>query len=161
MKKIINPFVHVPDYKCFGCSPDNPFGLKMKFHEDGDHIICLWTPEHHFNGYLGVLHGGIQSTLMDEIASWLVLIKLKTSGVTQKMEINFKKPALSNKGAFTLKASLVSVKKRLAEIDVELLDGNKMVCSTAKVHYFVYPEKIAREKLWFPGYEAFFEKEEQ
>lgn len=159
MKKIINPFVKIPGYKCFGCSPDNPFGLKMEFYEDGDHVVSTWEPEHHFSGYLDVLHGGIQSTLMDEIASWLVFVKLKTAGVTQKMEIIYKKPALTSKGTFSLKATLNNYKNRIAEVDVALSDGNKQICSTAKVYYFVYPEKIAKERLWFPGYEAFFEKE--
>lgn len=158
MKKIINPFVKIPGYKCFGCSPDNPFGLKMEFFEQDDHVISTWIPEAHFSGYLDVLHGGVQSTLMDEIASWLVFVKLKTAGVTQKMEISYLKPALTSTGKFELKATLNNVNKRVAEVDVELADGNGQICATAKVYYFIYPEKIAKERLWFPGYDAFFEK---
>jgi acyl-coenzyme A thioesterase PaaI-like protein len=160
LKKILNPFVKIPGYKCFGCSPDNPFGLHMEFFEEGDTVISTWSPEHHFSGYIDVLHGGIQSTLMDEIASWLVFVKLKTAGVTQRMEIVYKKPALTSKGSFHLKATLNNLNKRIAEVDVELYDGEKIVCATAKVYYFIYPEKIAKERLWFPGHDAFFEKEE-
>lgn len=160
MKKILNPFVKIPGYECFGCSPDNPFGLQMKFHEEGDFVICTWKPHPHFTGYMDILHGGIQSTLVDEIASWVVFVKLKSGGVTQKIEINYKKPVHINKGNIHLKASLNNVNKRIAEVDVDLCDGENTVCATAKVHYFVYPEKIAREHLWFPGYEAFFEEKQ-
>ena len=38
MKKIINPYVSLPGYNCFGCAPHNPFGVKMEFFEDGDDI---------------------------------------------------------------------------------------------------------------------------
>ena len=34
MKKIINPWRNQEGYNCFGCSPDNPIGLHMEFHED-------------------------------------------------------------------------------------------------------------------------------
>ena len=42
MKKIINPFVHLDGYNCFGCAPGNPLGVKMEFFEDGDDIVSLW-----------------------------------------------------------------------------------------------------------------------
>ena len=31
MKKIINPWRNHEGYNCFGCSPDNPIGLHVKF----------------------------------------------------------------------------------------------------------------------------------
>ena len=39
MKKIINPWSGNPKYNCFGCSPNNPFGLHMEFYEDGDYLV--------------------------------------------------------------------------------------------------------------------------
>ena len=39
-----------------------------------------------FAGFHDILHGGIQATMMDEIASWVVLVKLDTSGVTYPLE---------------------------------------------------------------------------
>ena len=92
MKKISNPFEKSENYNCFGCSQNNKFGLQMKFFEDEDEIVTFWQPQNRFQGYNFVLHGGIQATLMDEIASWVVFIKLKTAGVTSKMEIRYKKP---------------------------------------------------------------------
>ena len=39
MKKIINPWKGLKGYYCFGCSPENPMGVKMEFYEDGDEIV--------------------------------------------------------------------------------------------------------------------------
>ena len=79
MKKIKNPYAGLEEqgYNCFACCPDNPFGLKMEFYEDGDDIVCLWDAHPNFQGWLNTLHGGIQSTLMDEIGGWLINRKLQ------------------------------------------------------------------------------------
>ncbi len=44
MKKILNPYTKFDGYNCFGCSPKNEHGLKMKFFEDGDCVISNWEP---------------------------------------------------------------------------------------------------------------------
>ena len=111
MKKIKNPFNKIPDYNCFGCSPNNQLGLKMEFFEDGEEIVSFWKPVKHFNGYINVLHGGIQSSLIDEIAYWTVLIKLKTSGVTARLDVRLKKPLYMDKGKIMLRSKLVEVLK--------------------------------------------------
>ena len=61
MRKIKNPYVGNSEYDCFGCSPDNPLGLHMEFFEDGDDVVSYWHPQEHFQGWTGVMHGGILS----------------------------------------------------------------------------------------------------
>lgn len=82
MKKIINPFIHLDGYNCFGCAPQNPLGLKLTFYEDGDDIVATWQPRPEFQGWLNTLHGGVQATLIDEICGWVIMRKLQTTGVT-------------------------------------------------------------------------------
>ena len=72
MKKIKNPWLSKPGYDCFGCCPENPQGVAMVVFEDGDEIICFWKPQSHYQGWINTLHGGIQATLIDECASWVV-----------------------------------------------------------------------------------------
>ncbi|GAB1405754.1 MAG: PaaI family thioesterase [Lentimicrobiaceae bacterium] len=156
MKRMLNnPFTSLEGYQCFGCAPDNPYGLKMQFVELPDGVMATWQPESHFEGWKNVLHGGIQATLMDEIASWLVFVKLHTSGVTSKMEVKLKKPVHINAGKITLKASLRAMQKNVAIIDTSITDSNATECATGVMHYFTYPEEVAREKLWFPGRDKF------
>ena len=91
MKKIINPWKGLDGYMCFGCAPENPQGLHMEFYEDGEDIVAFWEPESHYQGWLETLHGGIQTTMMDELAGWVVLRKLQTSGVTSRLDARFLK----------------------------------------------------------------------
>ncbi|HYX09137.1 MAG TPA: PaaI family thioesterase [Bacteroidales bacterium] len=157
MRKINNPFAGRPSYNCFGCSPDNPHGLHLEFFEDGEEVVCNWTPEDNLQGYDKVLHGGIQSTLMDEIASWTVYVKAKTAGVTARMEVKFRKPVFVDAGPLTVRGKIISQNKRIVTIYTRLFDANGICCAEGKVDYFVMPPDQAKEKLNYPGYERFFE----
>lgn len=157
MKKINNPFAELSDHKCFCCSPHNPIGLKLEFwfDETNQTIETRWNPLEFLQGYPNVLHGGIQSTLMDEVASWAVYVLVETGGVTSKLEVKFLKPVLISNGEITVKASLISKEKRFANFKTELFDGNNELCSEAMVQYFIYPQELAIKKLNYPGIKAF------
>ena len=158
MRKITNPFAEMAskgEYNCFGCSPGNDIGLHLEFWEDGEEVLAKWTPNKRYEGWMGVLHGGIQATLLDEIAAWVVFIKLKTSGVTSEMNINYHKPLYHSKGEISVRGKLIEIEKRLAKLKCTLFDGQNETCATATVTYFCFPEKIARAKYNYPGAEAF------
>jgi uncharacterized protein (TIGR00369 family) len=158
MKKIRNPFVAKEGYNCFGCSPDNKLGLNLTFSEDGDFIVSKWLPKSQFQGWQNVLHGGIQATLLDEIASWLVFIKLNTSGVTSRMDIKLKKPVYTDQGELILKAKLMEMNRNIAVIETWLYNPAMELCTYGLMHYYTFKEEIAREKLWYPGSDAFYEE---
>ena len=91
-RKIINPFAGRSGYNCFGCSPDNKLGLQLSFLNEGEYIVARWLPQPQFQGYHNLLHGGIQATLLDEIASWYVYARLHTAGVTSRLAVRYRKP---------------------------------------------------------------------
>ncbi len=155
MKKINNPFVRQAGYNCFGCSPDNPIGLKLNFETDGEFVVAEWQPEPQFQGWNNTLHGGIQATLLDELASWLVFVILDTSGVTSKMEVKLRKPVTTNQGTLFLKGKLREMKRNIAVIDTWLYNHEMILCTEAVMYYYTFPEDLAREKYWYPGNEAF------
>lgn len=155
MIKLKNPYADYPEYNCFGCSPNNPSGLHMEFFKDGDEVICRWDPCEHFQGFHGILHGGIQATMMDEIASWVVFIMLDTAGVTYQLNTRFRKPVQIAKGGITVRATLVSQQKRIAEIEVRLYDGEGVLCAESQANYFVFPRDHAIKEMRYPGREAF------
>lgn len=159
MKKIKNPFAGQEGYNCFGCSPDNHHGLKLEFwfNEEEKFVEAKWNPQEFLQGYTGVLHGGIQATVMDEIASWAIYVLLETAGVTSKMEIQYLKPVLIACGPITVISSFINKEKRLANMKVDLFDGNIQICTTANVQYFIYPQEIAIKKLNYPGLRAFID----
>jgi uncharacterized protein (TIGR00369 family) len=156
MKALSNPWTKISGYNCYGCSPDNPFGLRMKFCEEEEFLICEWEPESQHQGYHNVLHGGIQATLMDEIASWTVFVKADKGGVTSKVEIKYRKPVYINKGIIKLRARILEVNKRIARVYVELADNENRLCSEAWFDYFIVASGKSEDGLIFPGKEAFY-----
>lgn len=149
MEKIINPFLHLEGYNCFGCAPENPSGVRMEFYEDGEEIVSRWQPRSEFQGWINTLHGGIQSVLLDEICGWVVMRKLQTAGVTSKMETRFLRPVRTDGGALTLRARLKEMRRNVAIIEAELRDEDGQTCSQCTCTYFTYLQETAREKLHF------------
>ena len=72
MRAIINPWVgNTNGYNCFGCCPDNPRGVHMRFYWDGEQVVSVWRANPNFVSWIDTLHGGIQATLLDEICGWV------------------------------------------------------------------------------------------
>lgn len=55
---------------CFACGLENPVGLKLRFFQiTDDEVRADFLPPEHFEGYPGVLHGGIAASMLDEAAA--------------------------------------------------------------------------------------------
>jgi acyl-coenzyme A thioesterase PaaI-like protein len=156
MRKIHNAYADIAEYHCFGCSPTNPIGLKLNFWEEGEWVYAKWMPERWYEGYLNMLHGGIQATLLDEIADWVLIAKLATSGVTKNLNITYLKPVFVNQGEITIRAKLLDHNGSCAITYAELLDVEGTIRSHAEIEYFVFPQEVAKKKYNFPEPEAFF-----
>lgn len=52
---------------CFVCGLENPFGLHLRFYTTtpGEVVVEYTVPEH-YQGYPGVVHGGIVAAMLDE-----------------------------------------------------------------------------------------------
>ncbi|MDR1675836.1 MAG: PaaI family thioesterase [Tannerella sp.] len=151
MKKIINPWQGVEGYLCFACSPANPSGLHMEFYEDGDDIVSFWQPTDRQQGWLNTLHGGIQSTLMDELAAWVIVRKLQTTGVTSKMEIKFLKSISTRDARLTVHGRIRDKKRNAVFVETEIYDAAGELCTRAEIIYFVTTPERAREAFHFEG----------
>ena len=154
MKKVHNPF---PPEKnpCFGCSLANKHGLNLEFYVDGDELVSFWEPQPEYQGFINILHGGIQATIMDEIASWTIYVKAETAGVTSEMKVKYHKPIFMNKGKITIRSKIIKQEKRFITLETKMIDIDGKLCSEAEIKYFTYPNEIARRKLFYPGIEKF------
>lgn len=56
-----------PNSSCFACGSDNPRGLQLLFERgSGGEMTADWTPDSSLEGFEGIVHGGIVSTVLDE-----------------------------------------------------------------------------------------------
>lgn len=154
MKKIINPWIGIEGYYCFGCAPENPAGVKMEFYEDGDEIVCIWQPRAEYQGWLNTLHGGIQAVLLDEISAWVIARKLQTTGVTSKMETRYRKSVSTLDTQITLRASIREQKRNIVTVEARLYNSGGELCSEAVCQYFTFPKEKAEKEMRFSGCEV-------
>jgi len=79
---------------CFACGTANPIGLNLEFYRFGDSVCSDITLEKYHEGWQNMAHGGIISTLLDEVMSWTIIYFKKVFFVTRKMEVKYVNPVL-------------------------------------------------------------------
>lgn len=150
-----NPFVGIDGYQCFGCDPENAVGLALEFHRSGDVVTTTWEPRPDLEGYPGIVHGGIQATLADEIGGWYIYAVLGTAGVTRDLSITYDSPARVAEGPFHVMARGGAHDAKHAVIDVTIENDEGTRVATARLTYALFSEAVARKRLFFPGADAF------
>ncbi len=155
-REIENIFIDFPDYGCFACDPRNSLGLRMKFFADDqtDEVYTKINLEEHFCGFPGILHGGIQCALVDEVAFWARFDKLKKIGLTMKVEMDFIKK-VKTPGQLEVRGKIEEINNRRVTINVNILSGIKEVATRSKVTYFIPKRNILYKVM---GKERFTEK---
>lgn len=79
---------------CFVCGRLNPRGLYMAFYDNGSDEV--WS-EHaipaEYQGYPGIVHGGVQSAILDEIVARVSFIdNVHHFMMSARLDIKFRKP---------------------------------------------------------------------
>ena len=144
-KRIINPWSGHPKYNCFGCAPNNPFGLHMVFYEEGDYIVSTWQPGQNYQGWVDTMHGGVLSTLIDETCGWVVTRKMQTSGFTTSLSVKFRKAVSTNEPRLTIRANIVKQMRNLLFIHAEISNAQGELCVEGEATYFLMNEEKAKE----------------
>lgn len=82
----------LPKYeKCFFCGPATG-GLALELRYTGGSASCDFVADHRFQGYQGVLHGGIVTGILDEVMWWTLFVRTRIVCVTTKIEVDFLRP---------------------------------------------------------------------
>lgn len=76
---------------CFVCGDKNIHGIKAKFYYDGKSAFTEVMADGKFEGYRGIYHGGVISSLMDEVMIKAILATGKFV-VTAEMTVKYKLP---------------------------------------------------------------------
>jgi len=83
----------VRPHHCFACGELSEIGLHLQLKLTVGRCMTELVLPRQFEGWEGVIHGGILCTILDEVMAWS-LVERDNWGVTAKMSIQFKKPAL-------------------------------------------------------------------
>lgn len=117
------------DGHCFVCGPKNPIGLKLDFTFDGKIMKTRFTPRKEHQGYRNIVHGGIVSTLLDEIMVKLA-IEMGMPAVTAHMDIRLRK-ALNVGEEITIIAEMLEVTTKLLVSHSKAMTKNNEIVAEA------------------------------
>ncbi len=108
---------------CFGCGRNNTIGLKLDFHQEGESVRAEFIPGEMYQGWPGVVHGGLICTMLDEVIGYAAGYQ-GLYAVTVKMEVCYRKPAMIGQ-RLLLCARVKSVSGRtvVCDGDIQLEDG--------------------------------------
>lgn len=128
------------DNMCFACGEDNPISLGLDFEKTEEKTVkAEFKPKKVHQGYNGIMHGGLISTLLDE-AMAKVLSLNNIFALTAKMNIRFKKPvSIENKLIIT--AEIVKNKTGLYFTEAELRDINGELFAESEAKFMKVKEE--------------------
>ncbi|MBF0500399.1 MAG: radical SAM protein [Candidatus Riflebacteria bacterium] len=93
MERTASSLTLIDDKHCFVCGNLNPEGLGIKFaYGEGPSCNTTWVASPKYQGYAGIVHGGIISMLLDEVMAQALIFGGHRI-VTIDMKISFRNPA--------------------------------------------------------------------
>ena len=132
------------DHYCFGCSPVNPSGLQMNFFADQDTVFSNVTIPDHLCGWSNIAHGGVLTTILDEIMSWTALHFLKRITMTKSMNIEFIKPVYIRNPLKAEGKVLKITGKHDAVMEGILYNDKGVACAKSTANFAIFSPKVAK-----------------
>lgn len=119
--------MQLPDLsRCFGCGKDNPRGLGLTNRQQDGKAVMELLVEDDLCGFPGVLHGGIISTVLDEVMCYAIFGH-QMAAVTLSVTIEYKRPAKVGQH-LRAEAWVEKVEGKYIECSGELTDTASDVC---------------------------------
>jgi acyl-coenzyme A thioesterase PaaI-like protein len=129
---------YAPNNRCFGCGPANEKGLRIRSFEEGDALVCEWTPEPHHLAFDGIVNGGIIGALLDCHSNWTAAMHImKTRGarelpatVTSDFHVTLRRPTPID-ATLHLRAHVVESAEDRATIEATI-EANGKITATCR-----------------------------
>lgn len=142
---------------CFACGLENPIGLKLRFYQIADdQVRAEYTPPHDYEGYPGVLHGGIAASMLDEASA-----RAHMSGdpprflFTAKLDIRYRRP-IAMGGKLVVVGKATGGRGRTAESWAGIYDEHETLLAEAKAVLMDVPgESLGSAELEKLGWKVY------
>lgn len=125
---------------CVVCSCENARGLRLDFdvHDDGS-VTAVFECKKEFEGYPGVLHGGVISTLLDGAMGHCMFAR-QQAAVTVEMTTRFRHPVATCTPA-TVSARITRINHPLYLLEANIVQDGE-IKATAKAKFYDQPDLV-------------------
>jgi acyl-coenzyme A thioesterase PaaI-like protein len=149
------PWSVLSDYRCFGCSPHNPGGLRLVLEPHPEGACARFCLDRSFESYPGIVHGGLIGVICDETMGNLIVLRHGESAFTVSMRQRFISPLVIGR-PYTCVARLDrdTDGRRLYHASAEILDADGAVCAMATATYQPFVLADVRARLTLSEQEA-------
>jgi acyl-coenzyme A thioesterase PaaI-like protein len=90
---VVLPGARSEHSNCFGCSVKNMTGLALSMHQvEQDGLVCTFRLPERFESYPGVIHGGIVSTVLDEVMGNVIAVLDRKLCFTITLRVKYLSP---------------------------------------------------------------------
>ncbi|MBI2763138.1 MAG: PaaI family thioesterase [Chloroflexi bacterium] len=133
-------------HRCFACGELNERGLHLELHTDASGCWTELTLDPAFQGWEGVVHGGILSTILDEVMAWSVIGR-DTWGVTARMAVEFRRPVEVGR-RLRAEGTVAEARRRLFRTEGRVLDAltGEILATSTGTYVAAPPERLAELK---------------
>jgi acyl-coenzyme A thioesterase PaaI-like protein len=139
----VAPFDLVP-HNCFACGGLNRHGLRLLIHVEPRRSWTELVLDERFEGWAGIAHGGIISTILDEVMAW-ALVGEDNWGVTARLSVEFKRPVPVGT-RIRADGEIVSSRRRVVDTTARLVHvADGAVLATARGTYLAADPARKRE----------------
>jgi uncharacterized protein (TIGR00369 family) len=149
---IMAPTFEFEPHNCFACGTLNEHGLRLDLHLGERRSWTELTLDSRFEGWVGIAHGGIVATILDEVMAWS-LVAEDNWGVTARMSVEFRRPIPVGSNV-RAEGWIVRSRKRIVETAAQVVDGNGTILATAAGTYLAADATRKRELQARYGYRA-------
>jgi acyl-coenzyme A thioesterase PaaI-like protein len=147
------PIPKLEGYNCFACGTANPIGLNLQFYVSGKYVCSDIAITRNYEGWENMAHGGIVSTLLDEVMSWAVIYFKRIFFVTRSMRIKYLKP-VPLETPLTVKAHILDEKRgRINQVrgfihdqaSSTLVRGEATFARLSDAELYLVPERLKKD----------------
>lgn len=124
---------------CFACGPSNGQGLHLHVQNDGEVTYIDFTPDASWQGFGGVVHGGLVATVLDEVMAW-ELYGFDSFAVTARMEITYRRMVPVGQ-PLRATARLVEDRGRAKKLHGEIRDAAGVLLASADSLFVSIPRE--------------------
>lgn len=115
---------------CFACGKDNPIGLKLEFTWEKEAYTTYFTPLPEHQGYDGIVHGGILSTILDEVMGRMFFVQGEQV-VTAELQVRFRQMVKVGQELF-FRAEMIKDRGRIIEVQATACFKDGQVAADAQ-----------------------------
>ena len=116
--------------RCFGCGTENPIGLRLAFQRIDGGARAEFRPRPEYQGWDGMLHGGILLTMLDEALAYATIFAVGPT-LTAEMTTRFRRPAPLD-ATYELLGRVVDQRHGLIRARATISDANGHVFAEAE-----------------------------